>query len=127
LRALPRRSRDALERSGPVAAAVRAAGYTSEEAEEGTDEGSSVEEEQHAHAAEEEGVLPPVAYRDMHGGDGEDTEPPSYRRHPHELPQPGCIMHLLQAERQYYKKLHGTQSPDDASANVPRRPSLQQQ
>ncbi|KAJ6563638.1 hypothetical protein DFH09DRAFT_889381, partial [Mycena vulgaris] len=50
-----------MERSGPVAAAVRAAGYVSEEEEE-TDEGSSVEEE------DEDGL----EYGDAEG------EPPSY-------------------------------------------------
>ena len=74
---------DALERSGPVAAAVRAAGYLSEE-EEGEDEeeGSSIEEERHEGDEEDEGVLPPGAYRDLHEVD-DATEPPSYRGHPH--------------------------------------------
>ncbi|KAK0217341.1 hypothetical protein EDD85DRAFT_868808 [Armillaria nabsnona] len=52
-----------MERSGPVAAAVRAAGYVSEEEEE-EEEGSSVEEEEED---EEE-------YEDV----GEDINPPSY-------------------------------------------------
>lgn len=52
-----------MERSGPVAAAVRAAGYVSEEEEE-EEEGSSVEEEEDD---EEE-------YEDV----GEDINPPSY-------------------------------------------------
>ena len=77
---------DALERSGPVAAAVRAAGYASEEEEEGEEEGSSVEEEQHA-AEEEEEELPPGAYHEA----DEVTEPPSYRGHP-ELSQPGYLV-----------------------------------
>jgi hypothetical protein len=71
---------DALERSGPIAAAVRAVGYLSEE-EEGEEEGgSSVEEEQHE-ADEDEVTLPPGAYRD--DDDDDDTEPPSYRGHSH--------------------------------------------
>jgi hypothetical protein len=70
---------DALERSGPIAAAVRAAGYVSEEEAE-EEEGSSVEEEQRV-ADDDEGTLPPGAYRDLHEVDGE-TEPPSYRPHP---------------------------------------------
>ena len=44
---------------------------------------SSVEEVQHAAAAVEDvGVLPPGAYHDLHDAE-EDTEPPSYRGHPH--------------------------------------------
>lgn len=84
---------DSLERSGPVAAAVRAAGYASEEEEEGEEEGSSVEEERAEHAAEEEDeeVLPPGAYH--HNGIEEDiTEPPSYRGHPHDLTQPSYLV-----------------------------------
>jgi len=69
---------DALERSGPIAAAVRAVGYLSEEEEGEEEEGSSVEEEQHE-ADEGEGTLPPGAYRDV----DDDTEPPSYRGHSH--------------------------------------------
>lgn len=71
---------DALERSGPIAAAVRAVGYLSEEEEGEEEEGSSVEEEQRE-ADEEEGTLPPAAYRDV----DHDTEPPSYQGHPHEM------------------------------------------
>jgi len=69
---------DALERSGPIAAAVRAVGYLSEEEEGEEEEGSSVEEEQHE-TDEGEGTLPPGAYRDV----DDDTEPPSYRGHSH--------------------------------------------
>lgn len=69
---------DALERSGPIAAAVRAVGYLSEEEEGDEEGGSSVEEEQHE-ADEDEVTLPPGAYRD----DDDDTEPPSYRGHSH--------------------------------------------
>ncbi|KAH9964705.1 hypothetical protein BGW80DRAFT_1347388 [Lactifluus volemus] len=65
---------DALERSGPVAAAVRAVGYLSEEEEAEDEEGSSVDEEQRD-ADDDEGTLPPGAYRDSHEADG-DTEPP---------------------------------------------------
>ncbi|KAH9023672.1 hypothetical protein EDB85DRAFT_1990078 [Lactarius pseudohatsudake] len=110
---------DALERSGPVAAAVRAAGYVSEEEEEGEEEGSSVEEEQHA--AEEEEEHPPGAYHDMHDGDEVTTEPPSYRGHPHgvsEHAQPGYLND---------KKSRGTPSPQEDGANVSRRPSQRQQ
>ncbi|KAF9021610.1 hypothetical protein BDZ89DRAFT_231523 [Hymenopellis radicata] len=58
-----------MERSGPVAAAVRAAGYVSEEEESEEEEGSSVEEEE-----EDE-------YEDVANGDTE--EPPSYTHPPH--------------------------------------------
>ena len=70
---------DPLERSGPVAAAVRSAGCVSEEEGDG-EVGSSVEEEQQAHSepANKE-VIPAGAYRDMrHDGNEDDTEPPSY-------------------------------------------------
>jgi hypothetical protein len=70
---------DSLERSGPIAAAVRAAGYLSEEEEGEEEEGSSVEEEQHE-ADDEEDTLPPGAFHDV---DDDDTEPPSYRGHSH--------------------------------------------
>ncbi|KAK0473679.1 hypothetical protein IW261DRAFT_1502841 [Armillaria novae-zelandiae] len=53
-----------MERSGPVAAAVRAAGYVSEDEEE-EEEGSSVEEEEEDEEEEYEDV-------------GEDINPPSY-------------------------------------------------
>jgi hypothetical protein len=60
-----------LERSGPVAAAVRAAGYVSEdEDEEEEPEGSSIEEEQED--VEEMYVSPDE------GDDGAHTSPPSY-------------------------------------------------
>jgi PH (Pleckstrin Homology) domain-containing protein/BAR-like protein len=72
---------DSLERSGPVAAAVRAVGYLSEEEGEEGEEGSSVEEEGHE-GEEEEGGLLPAAYHDLHEVDA-GTEPPSYRGHPH--------------------------------------------
>jgi PH domain len=73
---------DALERSGPIAAAVRAAGYLSEEEDgEEEEEGSSIEEERHE-ADDDEGALPPGAYREVHDLD-EATEPPSYRGYAH--------------------------------------------
>ena len=76
---------DALERSGPVAAAVRAAGYLSEEEEgEEEEEGSSIEEERREDEEGDEGVLPlpPGAYHDLHEVE-DGTEPPSYRGQPH--------------------------------------------
>ena len=61
-----------MERSGPVAAAVRAAGYTSEDEAEEEEEGSSVEEEQDA---EDDEVYEQA--REM--GEGEDEAgPPEY-------------------------------------------------
>jgi len=81
---------DALERSGPVAAAVRAAGYASEE-DEGEEEGSSVEEERRAaEVADGHEHDLPDAYHDMHREGEEDTEPPSYRGHPDA--QPGYLV-----------------------------------
>ncbi|RDX41838.1 hypothetical protein OH76DRAFT_1411753 [Lentinus brumalis] len=67
-----------MERSGPVAAAVRAAGYTSDEegVEETEDEGSSVEEEQ-----EEEDEAMYVEARDM--ADEDDAGLPEYSNHGH--------------------------------------------
>ena len=68
---------DALELSGPLAAAVRTARYASKEEEEG-EGGSSVEEEQHAEEEKED--LPSGPY--THEADV-ITEPLSYRRHTH--------------------------------------------
>lgn len=67
-----------MERSGPVAAAVRAAGYTSEEDGINTeDEGSSVEEEQ-----DEEDDAVYVEARDVADGE-EEVNPPEYSNHGH--------------------------------------------
>ncbi|PBK59844.1 hypothetical protein ARMSODRAFT_966671 [Armillaria solidipes] len=88
-----------MERSGPVAAAVRAAGYVSEEEEE-EEEGSSVEEEEDD---EEE-------YEDV----GEDINPPSYS-HPEKEGYP------------IDKKDHdGYPAEKDEGADVSRRPSKRQ-
>ena len=72
-----------MERSGPVAAVVRAAGYVSEEEEEEEEEeGSSVEEEEEA--APDEGAPVGAAGGDGDGDDlyedaaGGDVHPPSY-------------------------------------------------
>ena len=83
---------DALERTGPVAATVRAAGCASEEEEEVEEEGSSVEEEQRA--AEDDDVHPPSAYGEFHEAK-EDLEPPLYCEHLHgnlELAQLGYLV-----------------------------------
>ena len=56
-----------MERSGPVLAAVRSAGYVSEEEEEMSDEGSSVEEEE-----EDEGLYQDAVV------DEEGEGPPGY-------------------------------------------------
>jgi len=106
---------DALERSGPIAAAVRAVGYLSDEEGEEEEEGSSIEEERHEAVDDDEGVLPPGAYRDVHEVD-EDTEPPSYRGYPH-----GQEVGYLND-----KKLRSTPSPDESSS-IPRRLSQRQQ
>jgi hypothetical protein len=126
---------DALERSGPIAAAVRAAGYLSEEEEAEEEEGSSVEEEQHE--GDEEDILPPGAFHDdLHEVD-DDTEPPSYRGHPHGL-ETGYLVrsrvlpHFIASDyhmpcpAQNDKKARGTPSPDDGGG-VSRRPSQRQQ
>jgi hypothetical protein len=60
-----------MERSGPVAAVVRAAGYNSEDEEE--EEGSSVEEEE----AEEE-ARGDEGGEDIYEEVGEDLHPPGY-------------------------------------------------
>ncbi|CAL1715902.1 unnamed protein product [Somion occarium] len=69
---------ESIERSGPVAAAVRAAGYTSEdEGEEGEEEeGSSVEEEREG---DEEELY--VEAREIAAESGGETEPPEYEHH----------------------------------------------
>ncbi|KAG5642252.1 hypothetical protein DXG03_003353 [Asterophora parasitica] len=65
-----------MERSGPVAAAVRSVGYRSESEEEEEEEGSSVEEEEEE---EEEGEG-----EDMYAG--ADGHPPEYAHAQHEKP-----------------------------------------
>ena len=66
---------ESVERSGPVAAAVRAAGYTSEEeGEDDEEDGSSVEEERDEDDAED---LYEEA-RDAGAESGPETEPPEY-------------------------------------------------
>lgn len=57
-----------MDRGGPVQAAVRSAGYVSEDEDEGDDEGSSIEEEEE----EEDGEIFQDAVVD------EEGEPPSY-------------------------------------------------
>ncbi|KAJ7772839.1 hypothetical protein DFH07DRAFT_801688 [Mycena maculata] len=99
-----------MERSGPVAAAVRAAGYVSEEEDGETEEGSSVEEEE-----EEDGL----EYAD----EGEDgANPPSYTN-PHHMMEMGANGFPIE------KKGHARQpsAMNDAGANVSRRPSKRQQ
>ncbi|KAI0077784.1 hypothetical protein K474DRAFT_1684095 [Panus rudis PR-1116 ss-1] len=97
-----------VERSGPVAAAVRAAGYTSEEGEdEGEDEGSSVEEEERDE--EDEDIYEQA--RDEVETDGE-TAPPEYEH------KEGGYIH---AEK---KPVH---HETDGGADLGRRPSKRQQ
>ncbi|KAJ7706742.1 hypothetical protein B0H17DRAFT_1034375 [Mycena rosella] len=97
-----------MERSGPVAAAVRAAGYVSEEEDgETDDEGSSVEEEE-----EEDGL----EYGDAEGG------PPSYSMPPHGM-ETGANGFPIDK-----KGGHARQpSHDTNGATVSRRPSKRQQ
>ncbi|KAI0321733.1 hypothetical protein OF83DRAFT_1161615 [Amylostereum chailletii] len=95
-----------LERGGPVDAAVRAAGYVSEEEDE-DDEGSSVEEEE-----DEEGLYQEA--REV----GEDTEPPSYS-HPHR--DSGISV----GENGYVNEKKT--GPDAEGAGLGRRPSQRQQ
>ncbi|KAJ7235597.1 hypothetical protein B0H12DRAFT_135864 [Mycena haematopus] len=94
-----------MERSGPVAAAVRSAGYVSEEEEE-TDEGSSVEEEDDG-----------LEYVDA---EGDAAGPPSYSnpRHSMEMGANGYPME---------KKGHARQPTNGEGANLSRRPSKRQQ
>ncbi|KAJ7872788.1 hypothetical protein B0H14DRAFT_2721237 [Mycena olivaceomarginata] len=97
-----------MERSGPVAAAVRAAGYVSEEEDENeSDEGSSVEEDE-----DEEGL----EYADAEAG------PPSYSNPRHSI-EMGANGYPIE------KKGHARQ-PSNATgdgANLSRRPSKRQQ
>ncbi|KAJ7644189.1 hypothetical protein FB45DRAFT_784043 [Roridomyces roridus] len=90
-----------MERSGPVAAAVRSAGYVSEEEESGDEEGSSVEEEDD----------------DEDGLEYADAEPPSYSN-PHGM-EMGANGFPIE------KKGHGRQPSEGASLS--RRPSKRQQ
>ncbi|KAI0058782.1 hypothetical protein BV25DRAFT_1810259 [Artomyces pyxidatus] len=101
-----------MERSGPVAAAVRAVGYTSEdEEEEDEEEGSSIEEEQ-----EEEDETYMEA-REA-GGEGEDeTEPPSYTH-------PARHSDIAIGQNGYTK---GRSTPSPESNGINRRPSQRQQ
>jgi len=68
-----------MERSGPVAAVVRAAGYVSEEEEE--EEGSSVEEEEEEEARGDEGEAEEDG-EELYEEAGEDLQPPSYPEKP---------------------------------------------
>jgi hypothetical protein len=103
-----------MERSGPVHAAVRSAGYVSEEEEEEmSDEGSSVEEEEDG---DEEGLYQDAVV------DEEGEGPPGYS---HPLKGNGIEMGAngYAAEKKSYPEATG----DGAGANVSRRPSKRQQ
>ncbi|KAJ7283216.1 hypothetical protein C8J57DRAFT_1709662 [Mycena rebaudengoi] len=90
-----------MERSGPVAAAVRAAGYTSgEDGTDGTDEGSSVDEDELEYV------------------DAEESHPPSYS-HQHEM---GASAYPLEKGHS-----RAPSTSTDAGASVSRRPSKRQQ
>ncbi|KAJ7438204.1 hypothetical protein B0H11DRAFT_2105399 [Mycena galericulata] len=102
-----------MERSGPVAAAVRAAGYVSEEEDGGSEEeGSSVEEED-----AEDGL----EYADAE--DGEGAGPPSYTGHHQQGMEIGANGFPID------KKPHGNghARQPSGSATVSRRPSKRQQ
>lgn len=81
-----------IERSGPIAAAVRAAGYLSEEEDGEEDEGSSFETDIHGGATSTyRDVAPVVVDESM------ESIPPSYshRKDPTEPTVSGCILHHL--------------------------------
>ncbi|KAF7302372.1 PH domain-containing protein [Mycena chlorophos] len=96
-----------MERSGPVAAAVRAAGYLSED-EDGSEEGSSVEED------EEDGL----EYVDA------DGEPPSYSM-PHSALVTGANGYPLDKKNGHSR--HASTATNAEGATVSRRPSKRQQ
>ncbi|KAI3605412.1 cytoplasm protein [Moniliophthora roreri] len=101
---------EAIERSGPVEAAVRAAGYVSEPEGSDDEEGSSVEEEE-----EDEEEYEDVAE--------EAGAPPSYGGHEREKSLPGGV-----GENGYPidKKPHPDEPIQDGEASVSRRPSKRQ-
>ncbi|CAK5277038.1 unnamed protein product [Mycena citricolor] len=113
-----------MERSGPVAAAVRSAGYISDE--EDSEEGSSIDEEDDDDELE---------YVDVH----EEMGPPSYSNGPHALEMgangyPVSLVVFLSPDTsrmmilQVDKKGHSRNpSAADGGANVSRRPSKRQQ
>ncbi|KAL5525859.1 hypothetical protein ACEPAG_7196 [Sanghuangporus baumii] len=108
---------EAMERSGPVEAAVRAAGYVSEDEEE-EEEGSSVEEEE-----EEEGDLYHPAQDTVAQED--ETVPPSYSQ-----PQKGSAPELGPSGYLNEKKTDpdANSNPNGEGADgVSRRPSKRQQ
>ncbi|KAF8062554.1 hypothetical protein FPV67DRAFT_1783357 [Lyophyllum atratum] len=118
-----------MERSGPVAAAVRAAGYVSEEEDE-EDEGSSVEEEEQEDQDEEEMYVEAIE-----AGEGEDMHPPSYT-HPEkhsgvEIGPNGFAIEKKHAPppEAPHVDAHVVVVGDDtgAGADVSRRPSKRQQ
>jgi len=102
-----------MERSGPVAAAVRAAGYQSDDdgGEDEDDEGSSVEEEND----EEDDEVYEQARDDVGHTDGE-TEPPEYEQH-----------HGLVGGYLDDKKTHSHDFAGSNGAGVVRKPSKRQQ
>lgn len=104
-----------MERSGPVAAAVRAAGYTSDdEEEEDEDEGSSVEEEQDVEDDE-------VYEQAREIGDGDDEAgPPEYTH-------AGYTTDFGPNGYPVDKKPHVDGHATSGGANVSRRPSKRQQ
>jgi len=114
-----------IERSGPVAAAVRAAGYLSEDEDE--EAGSSVEEEQ-------DDVGGPSSEDHHHAHHDEDAAPPQYT-HPskHSGIEIGPNGYALEkkADPNHDAAVLGEPGPDSGAAtngaNVVRKPSKRQQ
>ncbi|CAE6414657.1 unnamed protein product [Rhizoctonia solani] len=108
-----------LERTGPVAAAVRSAGYLSEEEDSGEDEGSSVEEEDE----EDE--------EDFHNArDGDEEAVPAYSQPTH---QPGIEMgpngYALEKKSRGYSGADGMGAgePSTSDGDLARRMSRRQE
>ncbi|RDB30211.1 Cytoskeletal signaling protein slm1 [Hypsizygus marmoreus] len=105
-----------MERSGPVAAAVRAAGYVSEEEDE-EDEGSSVEEEEGEEEGEEE-----EEYQEAQEG-----QPPSYA-HPEKNDGVAVGGNGYPIDKKAGPvQPNGVPGPDETNVDVSRRPSQRQQ
>jgi len=105
-----------MERSGPVAAAVRAAGYASEdEMEDDEEEGSSVEEERDG---EDDEIYEQA--RDLEDGEEGEGGPPEYTHNAKEL-EYGANGYPVD------KKPRTDGTANDGGANVSRRPSKRQQ
>ncbi|KAJ7073860.1 hypothetical protein C8F01DRAFT_1098562 [Mycena amicta] len=107
-------AREQMERSGPVAAAVRAAGYLSED-EDGSEEGSSIKEE------EEDGL----EYVDADGEEHGHGKPPSYST-PHRALIMGANGYLIDKKSNHARQPSNATNGGDG-ATVSRRPSKRQE